>query len=77
MTKNWIYSSLTEVISDAILSGYLLRGVLEKKFARLSYEMAQFVLKIAHLAISIEPTLLLEKVLVAVSFPDYGPWEYS
>ena len=39
--------------------------------------MAQFVLKIAHLAISIEPTLLLEKVLVAVSFPDYGPWEYS
>ena len=39
--------------------------------------MAQFVLKIAHLAISIEPTLLLEKVLAAASFPDYGPWEYS
>ena len=44
-----------------------------KKCACLSYEMAQFVLKLAHLAISIEPTLLLEKVLVAVSFPDYGP----
>ena len=44
----------------------------QKKCARVSHEMAQFVLKIAHLAISMEPTPLLEKVLVAVSYPDYG-----
>ena len=33
--KNWISSSLTEAISDAILSGYLLRGVLAKKMGAL------------------------------------------
>ena len=43
-------------------------------YARVSHEMAQFVLKIAHLGILMEPTPLLEKVLVAVSYPDYGSW---
>ena len=33
-----------------------------KKCARVSHGMAQFVLKVAHLAISMEPTPLLEKV---------------
>ena len=33
-----------------------------KKCLRVSHEMVQFVLKIAHLAISMEPTPLLEKV---------------
>ena len=39
-----------------------LRSTLAKKCAFVSSEMAQFVLKIAHLAISMEPTPLLEKV---------------
>ena len=45
-----IYSSHTEVISDAVLFVYPLRRVrqLAKKCARVSHEMAQFVLKIAH-----------------------------
>ena len=37
-----------------------------KKNARASHEMTQFMLKIAHLAISMEPTPLLERVLVVV-----------
>ena len=45
-----IYSSHTEVISDAVLFVYPLHRVrqLAKKCARVSHEMAQFVLKIAH-----------------------------
>ena len=54
--RNGIYSSPTEVISDAIFV-YPLRGTL----ARVKRD-AQFVLKIAHLAISMEPTSLLEKI---------------
>ena len=54
--RNGIYSSPTEVISDAIFV-YPLRGTL----ARVKRD-AQFVLKIAQLAISMEPTSLLEKI---------------
>ena len=44
----------------------------QKKYARLSQGLIQVVPKIAHLAISMEPTPLLEKTPVAVSYPDYG-----
>ena len=48
----------TEAISDAILFVYLLRGALAKVRA-VSHETAQlFVLKITHLAISMETTQL-------------------
>ena len=50
--RNGIYSTPTEVISDAILTVYPLGGALARKCARVSHEMAQFVLKIALLAIS-------------------------
>ena len=46
-----------EAISDAILFVYPLRGALAKVRA-VSHETAQFVLKIRHLAISIETTQL-------------------
>ena len=39
-----------------------LRGALAEKRARVSNEMGQFVLKVAHLAILLEPTPSLEKV---------------
>ena len=48
-----------EVISDAILFAYPLGGALAEKCTRVSHEV---VLKIARLAISMEPTPLLEKV---------------
>jgi len=35
---------------------------LRKKRARLSHKIAQFLLKITHLAISMEPTPLLERI---------------
>ena len=54
--RNGIYSSPTEVISDAIFVRPL-RGAL----ARVT-RVAQSVLKIAQLAISMEPTPLLEKI---------------
>ena len=60
--RNGIYSTPTEVISDAILTVYPLGGALARKCARVSHEMAQFVLKIALLAISMHPT----------PFPSYG-----
>ena len=42
-----------------------------KKCARVSHEMAKFVLKIAHLAILMEPIPLLEKVSsYGLSYPD-------
>ena len=69
--RNEIYSSHTEVISDAsILVVYPLRGALAKN-ARVSHKMAQFVLKIVHLAISMEPTPLLENVSsYGLSYPN-------
>ena len=61
--RNGIYSTPIQVISDAILTAYPLRGALaKKKCARVSHEMTQFVLKIALLAISMQPT----------PFPSYG-----
>ena len=51
----------TEVISDPTLFVYPLRGAIAKN-ARVSHKMARFVLKIAHLAFSMEPTQLLRKV---------------
>ena len=67
--RNAIYSCPTEVISDAILFGYpYFARPPPKKWARVSHEIAQFVLKIAHFAISMEPTLLLDKTLRSVHF---------
>ena len=61
--RDGIYSSPTEVMSDTILFLHPLRGVLAKS-ARVSHEMAQsqLVLKIAHLANSMNSTPLLEKI---------------
>ena len=56
----YIHLLRIEVISDAILLGYLLSPwPKRKKCTRVSHEMAQFVLIIAHLPISMEPTPLL------------------
>ena len=58
----YIHLLRIEVISDAILLGYLLSAwPKRKKCTRVSHEMAQFVLIIAHLPIWMEPTPLLEK----------------
>ena len=40
--------------------------------ARVSHGMAQFVLKMAHLSILMEPTLLLEKGSATVSYNAFG-----
>ena len=61
--RNWIYLSYTEVISDAIFFVYPCAAP-SQKYERVSHEMAQFVLKIAHLTIRRYP--------VTVSSPDYG-----
>ena len=45
----------------------------QKKCSRMTNEMAQYVLKIAHLAISTE----LTRSQVEVSYPDYGSCEYT
>ena len=47
-----------------------------RKCARASHEMAQFMLKIAHLAILMEPTLhyYWRRYPVTVSYPEYGSW---
>ena len=56
--RNGIYSSHTKAISDASI-------------LVVSHEMAQFVLKIVHLAISMEPIPLLEKASsYGLSYPD-------
>ena len=64
--RNGIYSSPTEVISDAISFVNPLHDALAKKCARESHEMAKTVLKIAHLMammyISMKPTPSMEKV---------------
>ena len=54
----------TEVISDAFSYFVCLSFARRhrKKCARVSHKMARFVLKIAHLAFSMEPTQLLRKV---------------
>ena len=44
-----------------------------KKYGRMTNEKAQYVLKIAHLAISME----LTRSQVAVSYHDYGSCEYT
>ena len=75
--RNGIYSSHTEVISDVILLVYPLRDALAKT-AAVSHEMAQHVLKIAHLAISILNQPHYWKMYpVAVSYPDYGSWSLN
>ena len=70
-----------EVISDAILIVYPLRRALakKKKKARVSHEMAQFVLKIALVAISMQPTPFLEKAQLRSLTPIMAPSinEYS
>ena len=58
----YIHLLRIEVISDAILLGYLLIAwSTRKRCAHVSHEMAKFVLIIAHLPIWMEPTPLLEK----------------
>ena len=54
----YIHLLRTEVISDALLLGYPYCMAYSQKSARVSQEMAQFVLVIAHLPISMEPTPL-------------------
>ena len=58
---NWISSSPTKVISDAICLFFLARSP-RKTHARVSRAMAQFFLKIAHLSFSMGPTPLLKMV---------------
>ena len=53
-------SSPTEVISHAVLFVRPLPGAHAKKRARVPHEMVLFVLKISHMAISMESTPLLE-----------------
>ena len=57
---NKLYFCHTEVISNAIFLSFARR--LCKKSARVSHEIAQFLLKITHLAISMEPTPLPERI---------------
>ena len=73
--RNGIYLSPTEAMSDDTFCLFILCAVPSQKNARASHEMAQFVLKIAHFAISMEPTPLLEKVPSYSSYPDYGSWQ--
>ena len=61
--RNGINSSPTEVIFDAILFVYPLRDAPAKNARAFSHEMAKFVLKMAHLGISMEPTQLLENFI--------------
>ena len=70
--RNGMYLSPTEAMSDDTFCVFILCAVPSQKNARASHEMAQFVLKIAHFAISMEPTPLLEKVPSYSSYPDYG-----
>ena len=44
--------------------------------ARVSHGMAQFVLRMAHLSILMEPTLLLQKASAAVSYKPFGWCRY-
>ena len=62
-------------MSDDTFCLFILCAVPSQKNARASHEIAQFVLKIAHFAISMEPTPLLEKVPSYSSYPDYGSWQ--
>ena len=72
--RNGIYSTPIQVISDAILTAYSLRGALaKKKCARVSHEMTQFVLKIALLAIWMQPTPFLEKAQLRSLTPIMAP----
>ena len=78
--RNGIYSTPIQVISDAILTVYPLRGALaKKKCARVSHKMTQFVLKIALLAIWMQPTPFLEKAQLRSLTPIMAPGinEYS
>ena len=63
-----IYSCPLKAISDASLC-ILYTAFLQKLyFARVSHGMVQFVLKMRHLSILMEPTLLLEKASATVSY---------
>ena len=68
MTKG----NLLKAISNASL-WILCTAFLQKLyFARVSHGMVQFVLKMAHLSILMEPTLLLEKASATVSYNAFG-----
>ena len=76
--RNGIYSTPIQVISDAVLTVYPLRGALAKKKCA-SHEMTQFVLKIALLAFWMQPTPFLEKAQLRSLTPIMAPGinEYS
>ena len=75
--RNGIFSSHTEVISDVTLLVYPLSRC-PLKNAAVSHEIAQYVLKIAHLAISIwNQSHYWKRYPVAVSNPDYGSWSLN
>ena len=72
-----IYSRPAQVIFDAIFLCILCATVSQKLYcARVSHEMAQFVLKMSDLSISIEPTPLLKKRSATISYNDYGSCSY-
>ena len=64
---------LDSPLHTEVMFVYPLRGALAKKIRAHDSEMAQYVLKIAHLAISTE----LTRSQVAVFYPDYGSCEYT
>ena len=67
-----ICSCPLKVIFDASL-GILYTAFLQKLYcARVSHEMAQFVLKMSDFSILMEPTLLLEKGSATVSYNAFG-----
>ena len=67
--RNWIHLPPTEVISNAILFVYPLYGALAKKARACHLRWRQFALKIAHLAIFMDPNPLLEKVCTCGLLP--------
>ena len=59
-------------IKEVIVS-ILCAAPAQKLRGRVVYEMAQFVLKVEHLAVSREPAPLMKKRYpVTASYPDYG-----
>ena len=67
-----IYSCPLKAISDASLCILCTVFLQELYCARVSHGMAQFLLKMAHLSILMEPTLLLEKASATVSYNAFG-----
>ena len=67
-----MYSCPLNAISDASLCILCMAFLQNLYFARVSHGMVQFVLKMAHLSILMEPTMLLEKASATVSYNAFG-----